>query len=58
MAAFQRSVTSKIERDVIARGIFTSVKDLARKIRRYIARYNREAKPFRWSYSEATRRIA
>src|SRR6266852_7077233 len=27
---------SKIERDVLARGIFTSVADLARKIRRYI----------------------
>jgi transposase len=49
---------SKIERDIIARGIFTSVKDLARKIRRYIARYNQDAKPFRWSYSDATRRIA
>jgi transposase len=49
---------AKIERDVIARGVFTSVKDLARKIRRYIARYNRAAKPFRWSYSDPTRRIA
>jgi transposase len=49
---------SKIERDVIAHGIFTSVKDLARKIRCYIARYNRVAKPFRWSYAEPTRRIA
>jgi transposase len=49
---------AKIERDVIARGIFTSVKDLARKIRRYIARYNQRAKPFRWSYSDVTRRIA
>src|SRR4051812_49825703 len=27
---------AKIERDVIARGIFTSVSDLARKLRRYI----------------------
>jgi transposase len=49
---------SKIERDVIARGIFTSVTDLARKIRRYIAHYNRRAKPFRWSYADPTRRIA
>ncbi len=31
---------SKIERDLLARGIFTSVADLARKIRRYIHRYN------------------
>jgi transposase len=49
---------SKIERDVIARGIFTSTRDLARKIRRYIERYNRDAKPFRWSYADPTRRIA
>jgi transposase len=49
---------AKIERDVIARGVFTSVKDLARKIRRYIGRYNNAAKPFRWSYSDPTRRIA
>jgi len=29
---------AKIERDVIARGIFTSNRDLARKLRRYIDR--------------------
>lgn len=49
---------SKVERDVIARGIFTSTRDLARKIRRYIDRYNRDAKPFRWTYADPTRRIA
>jgi hypothetical protein len=26
----------KIEQDLIARGVFTSVRDLARKIRRYL----------------------
>ena len=31
---------AKIERDLLARGIFTSLPDLARKIRRYITRYN------------------
>ncbi len=36
---------SKVERDVIARGIFTSVKDLARKLRRYINAYS--ARPSR-----------
>jgi transposase len=41
---------SKIERDVIARGVFTSVKDLARKLMRYIRAYNKEAKPFKWTY--------
>ena len=49
---------SKIERDVIARGIFTSVKDLARKIMRYIEHYNDRAKPVNWKYADATRRIA
>jgi len=32
---------AKIERDRLARGVFTSVADLARKIRRYIRRYNK-----------------
>lgn len=49
---------SKVERDVIARGIFTSVTDLARKLRRYIAHYNKTAVPFRWSYADPSRRIA
>ena len=34
----------KIERDLLARGIFTSIPDLARKIRRYITRYNEDPK--------------
>jgi transposase len=49
---------AKIERDVIARGIFTSKRDLARKLRRYIDRYNQDAKPFRWTYADPARRIA
>jgi transposase len=49
---------SKIARDLLARGIFTSTTDLARKIRRYIDRYNRAAKPVRWTYRDPTRRIA
>src|SRR5438105_1177435 len=49
---------SKIERDVIARGIFTSVTDQRRKLMRYIKHYNKTAKPFRWSYADPTRRIA
>ena len=48
---------SKVERDVIARGIFTSVKDLARKLRRYINAYSANAKPNQWKYSDPTRRI-
>jgi transposase len=48
---------AKIERDLLARGIFTSVPDLARKIRRYITRYNEDPKPIRWTYSNPARRI-
>src|SRR5262245_16367203 len=38
---------AKIERDVIARGIFTSVKDLSCKLMRYIRHYNQTATPLR-----------
>src|SRR3954470_2134184 len=47
----------RIERDLLARGIFTSVPNLARQIRRYIRHYNHVAKPIRWSYRDPTRRI-
>jgi hypothetical protein len=42
---------------VIARGIFTSTADLARKLRRYINAYSKSAKPFRWKYADPSRRI-
>src|SRR5271154_1743541 len=48
---------AKIERDVIARGVFTSVPDLARKLRRYINAYSANAQPIRWKYSDVTHRI-
>jgi transposase len=48
---------AKIERDVIARGVFTSVSDLARKLRRYINAYSANARPIQWKYSDTTRRI-
>jgi hypothetical protein len=48
---------AKIERDVIARGVFTSVPDLARKLRRYINVYSANAQPFRWKYSDVRHRI-
>ena len=38
---------AKIERDVIARGVFTSMPDLARKLRRYINAYSANAQPIR-----------
>ena len=48
---------AKIERDVITRGVFTSVPDLARKLRRYINAYSANAQPFRWKYSDVRHRI-
>ena len=48
----------KIQRDVISRGVFSSVADLARKLRKYIRAYAKSAKPFRWTYTDPTRRIA
>jgi transposase len=48
---------ARIEREVIARGVFTSVKDLARKLMRYINVYSKTAKPFQWKYSDVKRRI-
>ena len=49
---------AKIERDLLARGIFTYVPDLRRKILRYICKYNDHATPIRWSYTDPSRRIA
>jgi transposase len=48
---------AKIQRDVIDRGVFTSVADLSRKIRRYIQAYGKSAKPFRWTYTDPKHRI-
>ena len=48
---------AKIERDVITRGVFSSVKDLARKLMRYIRLYNNDPKPVKWKYSDLGRRI-
>ena len=48
---------AKIQRDVITRGVFSSVVDLARKIRKYIRAYAKSAQPFRWNYTDPSRRI-
>ena len=48
---------AKIQRDVIARGVFTSVPDLARKLMRYIRQCNKKPKPIKWSYTDGSRRI-
>jgi transposase len=47
----------KIQRDVIARGVFTSVADLKRKLMRYIRQYNKMPKPIKWTYRNTGNRI-
>jgi transposase len=49
---------AKIERDVIARGVFTSVADLRRKLMKYIRAYANRARPIRWTYTDPNRRIS
>jgi transposase len=48
---------AKLQRNVLDRGIFTSVKDLSAKICRYIRLYCKTAKPFAWKYTDINRRI-
>src|SRR5262249_24460603 len=48
---------AKIQRDVIARGVFTSVKDLEKKLMRYIRLYNKTPKTVKWRYFNPGRRI-
>jgi transposase len=49
---------AQIERDVIARGVFTSVADLSRKLMKYIRASARSARPIRWTYTNPKRRIS
>jgi transposase len=48
----------KIERDVIARGVFTSVTDLKRKLMRYIRQYNKAPRTVKWKYADPSRHIS
>jgi transposase len=48
---------NKVERDVIARGVFSSTPDLSRKLMRYIREGNKTPKAIKWSYSDVNRRI-
>src|SRR6516165_6684677 len=48
---------AKIERDVIARGVFTSLSNLRRKLMRYIRQYNKAPKTIKWRYRDPTCRI-
>ena len=48
---------AKVERDVVARGVPTSVSDLSRKLMRYIRDCEKSARPIRWTYADPRRRI-
>ena len=48
---------SRMQRDVISRGIFTSVRDLDRKLMRYMREHNKNPKPIKWKYDDVSRRI-
>ena len=41
----------------IEREVFTSVRDLARKLMRYIQAYSKSARPFDWKYSDVRHRV-
>ncbi len=48
---------AKIEREVIARGVCTSVKDLSKKLLRYIRHYNKGPTIVKWKYGDPSRRL-
>jgi hypothetical protein len=47
---------AKIERDVIARSVFTSVTDLSPKLMKYIRAYAKTARPFSRKHTDIRRR--
>jgi hypothetical protein len=49
---------TKIDRDVIARGVFTSVSDLKKKLRRYIRHYNKSPRTVKWKYADPSRHLS
>jgi hypothetical protein len=48
---------AKIECNVIARGVFTSITDLKRKLMLYIRKHNKAPKAVKWKYYDPTRPI-
>ncbi len=48
---------SKIERDLIYRGVFKSTRDLTRQIMKYIRQYNDDPRAVKWTCDEPSRRI-
>lgn len=49
---------SLVSRQCIRRGVFHSVRHLITEIKTYIGKYNKSAKPFRWTCTDPGRRIA
>ena len=47
----------RIERDVIARGVFTSIADLKRKLMRYIRNYDKAPRAVKWKYFDTSKRL-
>lgn len=48
---------AKTSRDVIARGLFSSVADLRSKLMRYIREYNKNPRVVKWHYVDPSRHI-
>ena len=48
---------ARIQRDVITRGVFTSIKDLDKKLMHCIRQYNKDPKPLKWTFADPTRHI-
>lgn len=48
---------SRIQRDVIARSVFTTVKVLDKKLMRYLRQHNKNSKPIKWRYDNPNKRI-
>ena len=42
---------SILARKIIRRGVFSSKQELVNKIMEFIKRYNKNAKPFRWTFT-------
>ena len=49
--------SGKIQRDMIERGVFTSIQDLASKLMCYIRRNNEASKPIKWRYRDPKGRM-
>ena len=48
---------ARIQRDLITRGVFTSIKDLDKKLMHCVRQYNKDPKPLKWTFADPTRRI-